>query len=302
MYEDIPGRMTATERRRPPWRASLAVTLVAFLAGGALVWTLVAGGQLPVWHPAAGRTSAVPLAAPATAAPAPASSTAVEAHQAAQQIAQVAQVQGGMDQRVAAMEQRITRLDLQAQAAAGNASRAEGLLIAFATRRALERGAGLGYIEDQLKLRFADAKPNAVRTVIDAARDPVTLDQLVSRLGTLSPALTRRPAREGAWSWLSREFSQLFVVRRGDSPSPAATNRIERARLFLQTGRAEAAAEEIARLPTAGEAEVQDWIADARRYAAAQQALDLLEMTAIEEPRELRDVSGRPVQQLSPVG
>ena len=54
-------------------------------------------------------------------------------------MAQITQQQGGIDQRLAAAEQRLARLDLQAQAAAGNAARAEGLLIAFATRRRLFR-------------------------------------------------------------------------------------------------------------------------------------------------------------------
>src|SRR5437870_554779 len=105
MYEDIPGRTHALERSRSPLRAILATTVVAFLAGGALVWALAAGGKLPSLNPFASPRAVeapvvgrVPLAAPA-----PASSAAVEAHQAAQQVAQVAQVQGGLDQRVAAM-------------------------------------------------------------------------------------------------------------------------------------------------------------------------------------------------------
>src|SRR5690606_34403984 len=77
----------------------------------------------------------------------------------------VAEQQGGLDQRIAAMEQRLARLDLQAAAAEGNAARAEGLLIAFAARRSIERGAQLGYLADQLQLRFGNAQPVAVRTV-----------------------------------------------------------------------------------------------------------------------------------------
>ena len=64
----------------------------------------------------------------------------------AEDVERVAEQQGGLDQRLAAAEQRLTRLDLQAQAAAGNAARAEGLLIAFAVRRALDRGADWGYL------------------------------------------------------------------------------------------------------------------------------------------------------------
>ena len=46
-------------------------------------------------------------------------------------------------------------------AASGNAARAEGLLIAFSARRTLERGNDLGYLGDQLRLRFGDAEANA---------------------------------------------------------------------------------------------------------------------------------------------
>jgi thioredoxin-like negative regulator of GroEL len=92
----------------------------------------------------------------------------------------------------------------------------------------------------------------------------------------------------------------MFVVRRADAPSPAAVNRIERARLFLQTGRVKSAAAEIRQLPNAAAA--RDWIEDAERYAAAEQALDLLETTAILDTRELRDNAGARVEQASPIG
>ena len=51
-------------------------------------------------------------------------------------------------------------------------------------------------------------------------------------------------------------------------------------------------------MPNAQEA--ADWIANAQRYAAARDALDMLETTAILDPRDLRDRSGGPVEQPSP--
>jgi hypothetical protein len=208
--------------------------------------------------------------------------------------------QSGLDQRIAEMAQRLARLDVQAQEAEGNAARAEGLLIAFASRRAIERGAPLGYLEDQLRLRFGEARPDTVRTVIESARHPVTLDQLLAQLDGLRPQLTRSPNDEGAIGWLQRELGSLFVVRRENAPSPAPARRIERARLFLESGRAGAAAAEIRNLPNSAAA--ADWIADAERYSTTQRALELLELTAILEPRELRDASGEKVEQPSPVG
>jgi hypothetical protein len=299
MYEDISGRTPTAQRRKSPVRAILGVALGSFLLGGGVVWALAGTPGLPANLSPFDRPPPQAVAASVAQPNQPAVSSA-DQRQTAEQVAEVAEQQGGLDQRIAAMEQRLTRLDLQAQAASGNASRSEGLLIAFAARRAIERGAPLGYLADQLRLRFGDARPNAVASVIEAARDPVTLDQLVARLRALEPALEHRPSNEGGLAWLSRELGSLFVVRREDAPSPAAANRIERARLLLQTGRADAAAAEIRLLPNAAEA--GDWIADADRYAAAQRSLDLLETTAILAPRDLRDAGGRAVEQPSPLG
>ncbi|RKF18243.1 hypothetical protein D6851_15495 [Altericroceibacterium spongiae] len=215
-------------------------------------------------------------------------------------VERVAEQQGGIDQRVAAMEQRLTRLDLQAQAAAGNAARAEGLLVAFATRRAIERGAPLGYLEDQLRLRFGDAHPNAVRAVIEASRRPITLDQLVARLEGLAPELIVSPNKGNSLARLRDELGDLFVIRPEDSPSPAPRRRLDRARLFLESDRVESAIAEVRNLPNAAQA--SGWIAAAERYARAREALDRLEMTAILEPRQLNDAAGNSVEQPSPAG
>lgn len=203
-----------------------------------------------------------------------------------------------LDERISQMEQRLARIDLQAEAAAGNAVRAEGLLIVSAARRAIERGDRLGYLADQLRLRFGTAQPNAVRAVIAAGNDPVTIDQLLTRLDALAPKLGRAPAKESTTDWLSRELSQLFVIRREDTPSPAPERRLERTRLFLQSGRAGAAAGEVRNLPNADQA--ADWIADAERFSAAQRGLEVLEAAAILEPHELRDGAGQPVAPPSP--
>ena len=74
---------------------------------------------------------------------------------------------------------------------------------------------------------------------------------------------------------------------------------LERARLFLESGRPEAAVAEVSNLRNADMA--RDWIADAGRYAAAERALERIEAAAILEPNDLRDGTGQPVRQQSAV-
>ncbi len=286
-------------------KAILGVALSSFLLGAVLVgyfyWfnddTDEQIAQVTQDVPA---VEAEQVEAEASPEPSPSASAseAIEVAEAAEAVERVAEQQGGLDQRLAAAEQRLARLDLQAQAAAGNAARAEGLLIAFATRRAIERGAELGYLADQLRLRFGDALPNAVSTIISASRDPVTLDELLARLEGLGPQLSEGD-RDASWDEFKREIAELFVIRREDTPSPKPESRLDRARLFLESGRIDAAIAEVENLP--GAAKAEGWIADAKRLSAAMQALDLVETAAVLEPRRLRDGAGNPIDQISPV-
>ncbi|UVI40660.1 hypothetical protein [Qipengyuania spongiae] len=298
---------TGTRRNSASMRPVFIALVAAFLLGGGLtgygVYRWLDDRQAP---PAPAETGA-PVAssvedAASGPAPTPSASAAIaaseeEQSEAAEAVERVAEQQGGLDQRLAAAEQRLARLDLQSQAAAGNAARAEGLLIAFAARRSVERGVELGYLADQLRLRFGDALPNAVAAVISASRQPVTIDQLLARLDGLAPDLTEN---DGGISWdrFKSELSSLFVVRRESTPSPQPQRRIDRARLFLQSGRISAAVAEVSALPGASRA--RRWITDAERLAAAQNALDLIETAAVLEPRMLRDGRGEQIEQASP--
>jgi thioredoxin-like negative regulator of GroEL len=57
------------------------------------------------------------------------------------------------------------------------------------------------------------------------------------------------------------------------------TDRLARARRLLEAGQVEAARAEVARLP--GAAQAGNWMAAARRYVVARQALDVIENTAL---------------------
>lgn len=273
-------------------QAMLVIALVAFMLGIALAGWLVWTGKLSdIFRRGA---EAVQTTTPT---PVP---TTTPSREIAAAPPQPGTGLGAVETRLSLMEERMSRLDLKAQAASGNAARAEALLVAFAVRRKIDSGEPLGYLEDQLRLRFSDAQPNAVQTIIAAANNPVTLDQLVTQLVAASPALTSAPKDEGAWTRFKRELSNLVTIRRDTTPSPAPQNRVERARLMLAAGKVDEAIAEVERLPGAGGA--QDWISAARRYAEAQHALDLIETTAMLEPYRLQDSQGRNVEQVSPFG
>ena len=201
--------------------------------------------------------------------------------------------------RVSELEDRIARITMQAQAASGNAARAEGLLIAFAARRALDSGAPLGYIEGQLRLRFGQAQPRAVATIINAAREPVTLQELQGGLEDIATELVGHGKSENWWADMKREVGELVVFRNAATPSPLPERRLARARRLLEAGRVDAALAEVSRMP--GRSSGAKWMDQARRYIEARRALDLIETAAILESRHLRSMNGDVVEQASPL-
>jgi hypothetical protein len=276
-------------RPRSPTRMIVALALIAFVIGAVLVAWLVSSGRIALERP----WSTAQSAPVDPAAPAPAPSPAQVAAATSLDVQQ-----GALEQRLAAMEQRLARIDLQAEAASGNAARAEGLLIAFATRRMVERGAPLGFLEDQLKLRFADAQPNAVETIVAFTHSPVTLDQLTAQLAALAPRVAEPPAEAISFERVRSELAGLFVIRRDSSPSPTPLARLERAQFSLRQGRVGEAIAQVEATPGADAA--QGWLDAARRYQAVQRALDLIETTALLEPRKLQDGAGQRIEQPSP--
>lgn len=278
----------------------IGITAAAFLTGILLMMYLVSGGYLDIQRfgeePAAQVAETLPSARPATSAPTPTETAeASDPDTPEERVAEA--VAAPIEQRLAGLETRLNELDLRAQAARGNAARAEGLLVAFATRRALERGADLGYLRDQLRLRFEDAQPNAVAAVLAAAEDPVTVDDLIRRLDALAPRLGDTSTSTTGWQRFRNELSSLFTIRREETASPKPSLRIERAQQFLQVGRIEPAIAEVSNLPNPEAASA--WLADARRFLAAQRALERLELAAILEPRALGDARGTPIDQRS---
>lgn len=284
-----PAFTTQTPRRRARWPMLLA--LLAFGLGVAGTVWLASRGYLEdlglverATMPIAAR-STIPAGASGTAS---ASTDPVEL-----------EAVGDVEARLAMIEDRLSRISLGADAASGNAARAEGLLVAFAARRMIDRGERLGYLADQLRLRFANAQPRAVGTIIAFARDPVTADQLAARLEALSPDLTGSSPDASFLDRVLNDISSLFTLRREPSEVIGPQAAVERARVMLRSGRIDEAVAQVQRLPGAEAAE--KWIVDARRYAEVQDALDLIETAAMLEPRRLQDSQGNRVDQPSPL-
>ncbi len=187
--------------------------------------------------------------------------------------------EAALDGQLRAIEARIAAADAASRTAAGYATRSEAMMIAFAARRALDRGLTLGYVQSQLSARFEASEPAAVATIIAAANAPVTLEDLREALDANAPKLTSGSTRGGVWPAIKRELSDLVVLRRETTPSPRPADRLGRARRMLQAGQVEGALAEVVRMP--GALNVVPWIDAARRYIDARRALNTLELAAI---------------------
>lgn len=256
-YDDAP--------RSRPWLRMLVLALIAFLAGlAAMIWLLSQwpqGARLLGIAPQQ-TASTITMVRPRAVAPiAP----------------------GDVPARIASLEARLDRVDQASREAMGNADRAEGLLVAFAARRALDRGVALGYIEGLLRERFAPTQRLAVGTIITVARRPVTLEQLQQGLGEVGPSLTTASPSENWWQATQRELGSLVTVRRAGTPSTVPDERLKRARDRLEAGQVDVALAEVLRLP--GRARAARWIGEARRYVLARRALDTIETAALLDPQ-----------------
>jgi len=183
--------------------------------------------------------------------------------------------------QLAALEQRGAAITGAAANAYGNATRAEGLLVALATRRQINRGLALGYLEQQLRDRFGATQPAEVNTIIAASRDPVTVEDLRLGLDQIGPRLALGPSGSAGWGgavW--RLLGSLIVVHPKNTPSPVPSERLARVRRMLAQDQVEGAAEEVGKLPGASQA--TGWMTGAKRYIEARKALDILEAAALQ--------------------
>jgi hypothetical protein len=251
---------TDPARRATRIGPALASALLAFVIGIALM--AFAMRNAPGWFTPA--RPATPAARSAVAPPVPGAP-------------ELAARNAALAARLTTLEARAAAIDRDSAAAAGQAGRAEAILIAFAARRAIDRGVGLGYLEQELRQRFAPTLPRESVMAIRAARARVTLEDLRTGLDAAAPTLLARES--DWWAGVGGELRNLVVIHRAGEPSPLPADRLARARRMVEAGQVEAALGEVTRMPGAGQA--GNWTAAARRYVEARRALDALEAAAI---------------------
>ena len=256
-------------RSRLNWSARLLIGLTLIILGAA-----AATWGLARYDRAAHLLGVVPAAPEVRApqrmlAPPEVEATDVEA---ANQAAAV-------EARVAGLEARLARAETAARRAEGSAGRTDALVVAFATRRAIDRGVALGYLETLLVDRFGARHPRAVATIITASRSPVRLDELTAEYEDLGPELRSGGPQDSWWSSFQRELGSLVDIRRADAPSAKPDARYRRALARLEAGDVDTALAETMRLPGAAGADA--WVTRARRYVAVHRALDEIESSAL---------------------
>ncbi len=267
------------------WSARLAWALLLLLAGGAL-----AAWALSRWEGGARFLGIAPESPPLQVVrqePDPSPARPTESLAAADAA------------RVTTLESRLAAIEGQAQAAAGSAGRADALLVAFAARRAIDRGISLGYLEPLLMQRFGREHRSSVATIVTAGRQPIRLEELVEEYRALGPELRGPGPDEGWWNSFRRELGSIVTFHRAGAPSPKPQARYERALKQLQMGAVDAALAETMRLPAAAKAST--WASRARRYLAAQRALDVIESAALlGPPAPAAPVTPVPVEPAAP--
>ena len=248
----------------------------------ALVLAGLGGGAWYGWHTGWLRTALAPVTNEPVATPLASPSATTVAIVAQGNLVATNAALADAAARLTVLQQRLADLNQQAVAASGQATRAESLLVAFAARRAVERGQPLGYLEAALRVRFGDSQTNAVDTVVAAARKPVTIGGLTEEFARIEPRLVTGPTNERTWDWLTRKAGSMFIIRHDDTPSPAPESRMARARAALNGQRVDLAIAEVERMP--GKDNAADWLAHARQWVTTQNALDQIESAALAVP------------------
>ena len=279
----VPTQPSAPARQGMGWRMGVALGLIAFLIGvgaAALIITRFGKGMdgkqvATMTLPVSNGQPPVVILPGKTGASGATIDPAID-------IAALSTREAELSSKLDQLEAREVGIDRNAQQSAAYATRSEGLMVAFAARRALDRGLNLGFLEPQLRARFGTTQAPAVATVVQAARNPVTLEDLRAGLDGVAPEHVTGVASSAWLQSLGRELRNLVVLRKSSAPSPLPVDRVARAQRLLEAGQVEAALAEVSRTPGASQA--TRWTNAARRYINARRALDAIESAAILSP------------------
>lgn len=195
-----------------------------------------------------------------------------------------------INERVNNIDDRLSRIDVQNQQTSNDAIRTESMLVAFAARRAVDRGAPLGYLKNELRLKFGKTNPNDVAAIITAGELPVRLSVLQNQLETATEILMTPDSDATAWEKFKKEISELFVIREAGSQQLQPNRQLARIKTALADRDVQTAIAEMKQMPGASKA--QKWIDLANRYVQVQNALDSIEKTAIAMPTNLASTNG----------
>ncbi|MES2326566.1 MAG: hypothetical protein V4499_04445 [Pseudomonadota bacterium] len=250
---------------RMGWGARLLIAVVFIIVGaGAAIWGLA-------HYPPAARVLGVVPAAPQPVITTPKTAVPPPSPAAAPVVPDNA--------RIAELERRLSAVENATQRAEGFAGRADALVVAFAARRAIDRGVALGFLENLLVDRFGAQHQAAVATIVTASHQPVRLEDLTSEYESLGPQLRSGGPEDSWWTNFKREMGSIIEIHRADQPPVNAEARYNRALQRLSMGDVDQALAETMRMP--GAARASDWVAKARRYVAAHRALDEIESAAL---------------------
>ena len=190
---------TTTYRGSSSWGTRLLIALVLILVGAA-----AATWGLAHYQPAARFLGVAAPTEQLTPKPVALASAPAQAPPAASQPVPNAQI--------AELQARLERVENATQRAEGFAGRADALVVAFAARRAIDRGVALGYLEPLLVDRFGAQHQQAVGTIIASSRQPVRLNDLNAEYESLGPELRRGGPEDSWWTNFKREVGSLIEV------------------------------------------------------------------------------------------
>ena len=182
----------------------------------------------------------------------------------------LAQINAGLGVVAAKVDATAERADAALTNASEGVERAQALLLVATVRRAVESGARLGALEPALRAAFP-SQSDAVNAIAAAA--PVTLARLRADFPKLQPAPP--PAARSWWGSVRQGLGSLVELRRADAPQAAGPAARPLAAQKLAAGDVPGA------IAALGSSANPTWLAQARRYLAAQKGLAQLEASIV---------------------